>query len=158
MQSKNFINHLIIIAILSVFSGVMYNLFSKNRIPLLHEPLMIDPGKNISINQAYQLYQETNAVFIDTRDEEEYMTSHIKNAINIPAHSSIEELVLLKEKYPADQLIITYCDGVECSSSKRLAAILLQIGFQNILVFYGGWQEWQEKEYPVEEISPDAAK
>jgi rhodanese-related sulfurtransferase len=158
VPSKDVYKHIVFIIMLSMLSGILYNLFSKNSIPLLNDLIEIEPEKNISITQTYSLYKEGRAVFIDTRTEEEYTISHIKNAINVPAHSSMEELILFKEKYPADQLIITYCDGIECSSSKRLAAILTQIGFKNVLLFYGGWQEWQEKDYPIENILYEPAQ
>jgi rhodanese-related sulfurtransferase len=149
MDKKKFLKHFIFIIILSVLSGVIYNIFSRNRIPFLYEPIKIDPGKKISLVEAYSLYREGKAIFIDTRSEEEYIAGHIMNAINIPSYSSMDELILLTERYPADQLMITYCDGVECSSSERLAGILMQIGFPRVLVFYSGWEEWEVNGYPI---------
>ena len=149
MDRKNFLKHLIFIILLSVLSGVIYNLFSKNRIPFLYKPIKIEAGKIISLTEAYSLYKEGNAIFIDTRTEEEYSASHIKGAINVPSHSSMDEFVLLTERFPPDQLMITYCDGMECSSSERFAGILMQIGFTRVLIFYGGWQEWEGNGYPI---------
>lgn len=64
-----------------------------------------DSAPRISLEKAKELYDSGEAVFIDTRSENSYVTEHIKGAINIPL-STIDER--LKE-VPKGKTIIAYC-------------------------------------------------
>ncbi|MBW1678538.1 MAG: rhodanese-like domain-containing protein [Deltaproteobacteria bacterium] len=47
--------------------------------------------------------------------------------------------------------IITYCEGIECSSAEDLSVLLKEIGYEDVKVFTGGWEEWTENGMPVDE-------
>ena len=150
MDKKIIIKQGLFLILLSIISGMIYNLFSANTIPYIYKTIEFDSGQIISVEKAYKFFIEGRAKFIDNRTEEEYLAGHIKNAINIPAHSSMDELVRFAEESSPDRILITYCDGLECSDSKRMAAIFMQIGFENVLIFFSGWDEWEKNNYPIE--------
>lgn len=150
MDKNKLIKQTFFILLIALISGITYNFFSKNSIPYIYKAIEFDSGQVISLEKAYKIYLEGRALFVDTRTEEEYTQGHIKNAVNIPAHSSMDEIVMFVESNSKDRLVITYCDGLECSDSKRMAAIFMQIGFENVLIFFGGWNEWQKNNYPIE--------
>jgi len=44
---------------------------------------------------------------------------------------------------PQDALLI-YCSGYECDDSLVLASYLQEAGFTNIVIYAGGYSEWQQ--------------
>lgn len=102
----------------------------------------------IHIKQAYSLHQK-NVLFIDAREPADYQDSHIKNAINIPFDHFDENKHLLND-IDKGKIIVTYCAGTDCDLSKLLGNILFEMGYKKIYVFFGGWNEWLEANYPVE--------
>lgn len=103
----------------------------------------------ITLDEARQIHQSGEAIFVDARHGFDYQLGHIKGAVNIPlkdAQDSPEILTIL----PRDITLITYCDGEECNSSITLAAKLDSLGYKSVKVFFGGWKEWQTGGLPVE--------
>ena len=103
----------------------------------------------ISLEMAKELFESNKALFIDARHEFDYYAGHIRSAVNVPMKSFDHYFVSLKN-IPKDKLLIAYCDGAECNSSIELAVKLMEAGFTNVKVFFGGWQEWKSAGFPTE--------
>ena len=103
---------------------------------------------SINIDFAKYLFDEKKAIFIDAREESDYKSGHIKDAINIPYdyYEDYEELI---NSLDIANVYILYCNGTECSLSMDLAELLFnEMLFEKILIFEGGWPEWRDAEYP----------
>ncbi len=149
-----------IIFLAAVVLGFIYNHFSADGITLIRKPLLVeyvdstssgvgsDNIKGLLLAQVIQLQAQNIATFIDARDQWDYSEGHIKDAINIPEFSFEPSNKLLK-KIEKDRLIIVYCDGDECDTSKRLANKLMELGYQNTFVFLGGMNEWIDADLPI---------
>jgi rhodanese-related sulfurtransferase len=105
----------------------------------------------INLKQAHNLYQQ-NILFIDARGPADYQYAHIKNAINIP-FDHLDDYKHLLVNIDKSRKIVTYCAGTDCDLSILLGNILFENGFKNVYIFFGGWNEWSEAGYPVEEES-----
>lgn len=105
---------------------------------------------SIGIYDAYLAYLEGSGLFLDARDQDDYQQGHISGAINLPAHAFMDSLSML-DNLPKQQVLITYCDGVDCNASIDLAADLKTMGFARVYFFFEGWQEWQTAGYPITE-------
>ena len=93
-------------------------------------------------------FDQKSAIFIDARDPEDYNVSHIKNSINIP-YDYFEDYEDLINSLDESAVYIIYCSGGECSLSIDLADYLYNEKlFDQVLVFEGGWPEWEEAGYP----------
>lgn len=103
----------------------------------------------ITLKDALAAHESKAALFIDARDPEEFALGHIMGAINLPAHAFMDSINYL-ESLDLNSLIITYCDGEDCNASIDLASDLIMMGFTRVNFFFGGWQEWQAAEFPVE--------
>ncbi len=105
----------------------------------------------ITLDQAYKLY--TNDItFVDARDEADYIAGHITNSINIPFDdfdNYKQKLVPLSKEKP----MVIYCAGTECDLSILLGNLLFEQGYKQVYVFFGGWNEWVEANYPIEKSS-----
>ena len=55
---------------------------------------------------------------------------------------------LYQEGIEIDEQFVVYCSDSDCGSSEDLSYEFQSIGFSNILLFKGGWQEWVDADYP----------
>ena len=53
-------------------------------------------------------------------------------------------------RYSKDRLIVLYCAWPDEGTSASVAQRLIGMGFTNIYVLKGGWNEWFKANYPVE--------
>ena len=102
----------------------------------------------INLEQTYKLYT-MGIVFIDARDESEFKSGHIKNAKNLSFYE-FDKYKEMLSKIPKSETIICYCGGSDCDLSTQLANKLFSLGYRNIYIFIGGWEEWKTAGYPVE--------
>jgi rhodanese-related sulfurtransferase len=103
----------------------------------------------ISLAKAEELFESHNALFIDARHEFDYQEGHIRGAVNV-ALKKFDTQISRLNNIPKDKLLIVYCDGAECNSSIELTLKLMESGFTNVKVFFGGWQEWNSAKLPIE--------
>ena len=101
----------------------------------------------ISLSQAYELYKD-KILFVDARDPEEYDDGHIAGAVNLPLfrlNEFSDRIAAISKSQP----LVTYCEGSDCDMSIRLGNELFSKGFRKVFVFFGGWEEWKQADYPV---------
>ncbi len=110
----------------------------------------VESASNIALQGVYFAWQNNTALILDARSPEEYAEGHIKNAISLPVQDFMDSLAYL-ENLDFDGPIITYCDGEDCNASIDLASNLVMMGFSKVSFFFGGWQEWKDAGYPIEE-------
>jgi rhodanese-related sulfurtransferase len=139
MINKNiFLSILLFISITALFS-VDFNY--KKELNRLYKFTV----KTIKPDKLKKYYDEnTNFYILDTRQQEEYNVSRIKNARHVDYKKF--KLDYIKD-IPKSSLIIVYCSvGVR---SERIGEKLLQAGYQNVFNLYGGIFEWINNDYPV---------
>ena len=125
------------------------------------DPAVSDPGETpaagktprILIDEAFEEW-EVGTLFIDARRTKEYVKGHIPGAISIsPWEKGREEKVArLAQTEPHAAPVVVYCTrSKDCEDSEEISSNLRQVGFENVLVFQGGFPVWQEKKKPVVE-------
>jgi len=132
----------------------------------------------ISVEDAYKDYLDKSkkTVFIDVRDTETFIQSHIPNSLNINEIFSylstsdkkgIEAIraefqkVFQSKGITGKENIIMYesCLKTRFGASCRGAYLLNLFGYSNVRVLHGSWELWTKKGLPVtSEASPVAAK
>jgi rhodanese-related sulfurtransferase len=152
------------IAVLALVLSLAYNSFSSHGIELIGKerklPSSADTTQRqaakdtprprlIDFDEAYRLYEEGNALFADARHEDDFAMGHIKGAILLPL-SRLEENPQLLKGVPKDKVIVTYCGGVDCALSIDVGEKLAALGYTNVLVYFAGWLDWQQKNLPIE--------
>jgi 3-mercaptopyruvate sulfurtransferase SseA len=104
----------------------------------------------ISIEEMKQQFDAKTAVIIDARSTEEYEEGHIPGSINVPYDRIPDFQDVLTREVSNDAHVICYCRGPSCDFSDLLATELKIIGWQDVSVFSGGWEEWTRAGYAIE--------
>ena len=77
----------------------------------------------------------------------DYEKGHIPGALSL-AYDPFETIYTRLEQYDVlltpEQQVLTYCSGIECDESFMLATFLKEQGFTNVILYVGGWGEWQQ--------------
>lgn len=104
----------------------------------------------ISVVQAKKL---KDVLWLDAREENEFMVSHIANAKFVGYDQfNIEAL----QSQPQDQKVIVYCSvGYR---SEKIAEKLIQAGYKDVSNLYGGIFEWVNQGNPVVDKEGKATK
>lgn len=103
---------------------------------------------DVSAGDAFLFSLEDKARFIDVRPREEYAIDHIPGALSLPLAD------YYRDPAPIGQIdrkatVVLYCFDSQCSEARILAQELHDLGFQEVLVFTGGFSEWLENGFPV---------
>jgi rhodanese-related sulfurtransferase len=137
--------------------GILVNAVSPWAIPLLGPVPARDNGgiARIELGEARALCHEGKAVFVDARSPKEYRAGHIPGALLLPLDDFEEIVSSWKDLIPAETPLIAYCAGEGCDSSREVAALLVERGYKEVKVFFGGWEHWKGAGYPVEKGSSE---
>jgi len=99
-------------------------------------------SKEISVDEAYQLYQKGEYI-LDVRTPEEYESGHIPGSVLIP----IDTLQSTLSNIPKDKTIVVVCRSGNRSATGR--DILINNGFSNVTSMAGGMNQWINKNYEI---------
>jgi len=144
------------IVILAGLLGISSNLIRRDSIPFI--PPKTDfvkeekKSNTITLAEAKERFDNGTGFFVDARSGEDFQKGHILNAYSLPEEVFNERIDEAKIAFPDSEefAIIVYCGGEECDASTKLAEQLRQSGYTNVMVFFGGWDEWVKAGYPVE--------
>ena len=157
-----------ILFLVSIVIGIIFNAVSGNGIPLIGNwptsggseaavPPSAEEGDPpfISLDEAAALFQTPGVLFIDARDPEDYELNRVRGAISIPYEYLPEENYDqywddLGNEISYESKIVVYCSGSECELSLYLGRDMTQYGYQDVNIFYGGWNDWVNAGLPVE--------
>lgn len=110
----------------------------------------LDRPRKVALSAAKQLFDAGSAIFIDAREPEEFAEGHIPGALSMP----YDEVTSEPDRMSFDtggRALIVYCGGGACELSLNLAWDLIGFGgHDRVLVYEGGYPEWDEAGYPVE--------
>lgn len=142
----------LVICVMSLCLGLFVNAVSPRGIPITGPVprIEIEGLEEIGLEGVLQVFQGGEGVFVDARSAEEYSTGHIPGALLLTQEMLEDSVSSLTDLIPRDTLIVTYCSGAGCGSSREVADLLREEGYSNVKIFYGGWDVWKGAGYPVE--------
>lgn len=86
-------------------------------------------------------------VLVDALSQEHYASSHLHGAVNLPYEFVDEAEKVLPDKSAE---IVVYCMNVQCEASGLEARELVEMGYENVLHYAAGKQDWIRAGLPVE--------
>lgn len=103
--------------------------------------------KVVNYNQMLKLKDMNDFILVDARHPEQFDKSKIGDAVNIYPYVENEEQIFDKIfQLPYDKNIVVYCDGGNCDSSHKLAEYMINLGYEKVYIYIGGWEEWVKKQ------------
>ena len=127
------------LALVAIFAIVLTLLFVVELIKFKRGASRLTPA------QATQLINHSNAVVVDVRNHEAYLSGHIVNAISVPL-SELNNKIKKIEKFKAQPMIVVCGTGIEAA---KTANLLAQQGFLQTQVLSGGIRAWRDAELPL---------
>lgn len=97
---------------------------------------------------------DSGGMVIDARTPGEYEDGHIPSAILLDYYEMARYLDGVLPLIEPGTEIALYCTGPTCEDSELLARELYAMGYTNLLVFKGGYEEWVAADLPVETGPP----
>ena len=98
--------------------------------------------QQIDIHKAQEIIKSNNSTIIDIRQDEDYASSHVPDAMLVN-QSNLDEFIKNTDK---NKPLICYCyHGI---SSQQAADFFEDAGFVNVYSVVGGFEAWRQ-EYPV---------
>ncbi len=87
-------------------------------------------------------------VLIDSRIAADRSDGYIEDSVGLTdTDTSCDALArLVPEKTTP---VLFYCNGIRCGRSARAAEIAVRCGYQDILWFRNGMEEWIDRQYPL---------
>jgi rhodanese-related sulfurtransferase len=102
-------------------------------------------GPSLSPQQAINLVNEQDGVFLDLRDAADYRKGHIVDAVNIPA-SKLPERVAELEKYKDRPIVLVCRMGQQSSAASKQ---LKEANYTSVYKMTGGMMEWSNLQLPT---------
>jgi rhodanese-related sulfurtransferase len=149
---KKAIRQGLLMTVLGLVLGLGINALRHDGLPLLKS------GKQeitvVSVGEAWKLYQQGKAVFLDAREAEVYRSAHLPGAIHVPVESARTKEAELRSFAESKKMLIAYCDGQGCNKAQDLAGALAADRLPGVAMMPEGWLGWMESGLPVEEGGP----
>ena len=102
-------------------------------------------GPSVTPQQAINLINGEEGVFLDLRDAGDYKQGHIVEAMNIPA-TKLKARVAELEKYRDKPIVLVCKMGQQSGAAGKQ---LKEVGFDRVYKMTGGMMEWSNLQLPV---------
>jgi rhodanese-related sulfurtransferase len=149
-----------LLVIISLVLGVSFQAVRSDKIPwvgswttLSTTTQSLQGVADISLSEAFALYRDHRALFLDARDPWSFEEGHLAGAVHIEPQDAGKQTAEIQKRAGGRQ-IIAYCDGAECHLGVDLAKALEKQGISSVKVLINGWSRWREAGYPVEKGKP----
>jgi len=109
----------------------------------------LDRPIKANLEQVKRFFDADAAVFADARDPDEFAEGHIARSINLPFDVAAGDPAMLEQLETGGRPIVVYCGGGDCELSMNLAYDLFYAGHPHVLVYEGGYPEWEAAGFPV---------
>lgn len=102
-------------------------------------------GPSLSPQQAINIVNEQEGVFVDLRDAAEFRKGHIVDAVNIPAQKLPEHMAEL-EKYKDKPIVLVCKMGQQSGTASKQ---LKEANYSAVYKMTGGMMEWSNLQLPT---------
>ena len=107
--------------------------------------LLLQSGRVLEPEQATQLYNRDDAVFVDLRGENAYLSGHLPGAVNLPLDRLYQQTEKLKQY--GGRPVILYDDTDY--KARKAGFKLKKLGIDNVYQLKGGIGAWQAAGLPM---------
>jgi rhodanese-related sulfurtransferase len=152
---------ILVLLLVSILCGAATQLLLPHRVPwigswndVVESGARKDGISLIDLAGAQDVVKTQYRVIFDARKLADYEKGHLPGAFALP-HDDIDTYFQpLLPLLVADQPVMTYCAGKDCDEALELTRYLRRNGFTNVVLFLGGFEEWDGAGLPVEGRKP----
>jgi rhodanese-related sulfurtransferase len=121
-------------------------------VPVVEEPdgAAIDGVRVVNLDEMLEAISRGTNI-IDARTSSEYESGHIPGAILLDYYDMGHYLDRVLPMLDPETETVIYCYGPDCDDAELLARELYTLGFTNLLVYRGGFEEWVDSGQMIEE-------
>jgi rhodanese-related sulfurtransferase len=157
-----------LLGIASLAAGLVINWLSDRPLPIVYQtteqrfdaelttlvtapPFKIAPAATVGLEEFHSAVESKSALILDARPSVFFEQGHVPGALNLARDAFARDYRQLAPvlKPATDKPILVYCAGGDCHDSRLVANALMSLGFSNVRVFTGGWEEWSKARLPV---------
>jgi predicted sulfurtransferase len=117
-------------------------------------PAPVGQSQAIALADFRAFVQTRKGLVLDARPEIFHRMGHVPGAISVSREAfktDYEARRSILEPHKNDPIAV-YCSSTSCEDSQMVADALLKLGYQRVLVFTGGWAEWNQQGLPEEHL------
>lgn len=103
--------------------------------------------RTITVKEAKLLHKSADVLFMDARPHDAFLKHRIPSAVSVPYNTARTNSEL--DKMDKNQAIVAYCNSASCPMAEALITVLLEKGFQRVILFSGGIVEWRNASLPL---------
>lgn len=136
--------------------GVFDNPWSKNAVNATvhqlkqnHQREHEEPISIADFDRAYRFIDNKEGIILDARNPREYVEGHIPGAYLLYCYNMNEYYPKLEERLRESPALLLYCSDINCDDSDFLANELFSMGYEPILLYKGGFEDWKAHQLPV---------
>jgi len=98
------------------------------------------------------LAESRRAIILDARPEKIFRVGHVPGALSMSRAEFATDYARLRASIEEDKErpIAVYCTASDCEDSEWVGDALIQLGYRLVLIFKGGWAEWNFQRLPRE--------
>jgi len=105
-------------------------------------------GRDITRDELKEKMDRGNDfMLVDALSHQHYESSHLPGAVNLPFELVDKAEAMLPDR---NTEIVVYCMSLDCATSKEEARELEEMGYENVLRYAGGKQDWMQAGLAVE--------
>jgi rhodanese-related sulfurtransferase len=109
-----------------------------NSYPGAHTPL-------VSASEVDRLVKCDGVLVVDARLSRDFALGHLHGAVNVPVNCDDSRRREIMSHVPKSALVVLYCESDSCPFAEGVATDLVSDGFLNLLIYRGGWRDWQNR-------------
>jgi rhodanese-related sulfurtransferase len=113
----------------------------------------MDLGIDVDKKEMHRISADQSALILDARPRTFFELGHIPSAVNLPRDdfkASYQNLQRTLSSY-WNKTIVVYCSDSGCPDSRLVGEALRKLGYQDVRLFRGGWDEWIDANSPTQQ-------
>jgi len=104
----------------------------------------------IDIAEMERIVNEETIPLFDARFFRDYSRGTIPGAKSLPINSSLSERQEILGSTPKSQRLVVFCQSSGCGYADEIAQFLKFNGYENTVIYRGGYREWSQKHHTEE--------
>jgi rhodanese-related sulfurtransferase len=116
-------------------------------------PKYLPPDRVLEIDQPFrvkEIVDKKERIILDVRHRDFFDMGHIPGALSFPLQNIDSDRDRLLKTVNKNHPVMVYCSGFDCDASHTFATHLMRLAYTDIVIFTGGYGQWQEMGFEIE--------